>query len=132
KLTEPTFDVQLKATSVLVARNDNLTARADADLRITGPFASATVAGNVALTNSQFLKNIDLIPIGLPGRPAPRPKLPASRAEFSFPDPPLRDWKFDIAVKTKDPFKIRGNLAKGGALVDLQRGGTGLRPGLEG
>ena len=33
---------------------------------------SATVKGNVALTNSHFLKDIDLIPIGLPGRPAPR------------------------------------------------------------
>ena len=37
KLTEPTLDVQLKATSVLVARNDDLTARADADLQIAGP-----------------------------------------------------------------------------------------------
>ncbi len=132
KLTEPTFDLQIKATSALVARNDNLTARADADLRIVGPFASATVTGNVALTNSQFLKNIDLIPIGLPGRPAPRPKLPATQADFSFPQPPLRDWKFDVAIKTKDPFRIRGNLAQGGALVDLHLGGTGLRPELQG
>src|SRR5438093_8737251 len=32
KLTEPTLDLQLKADSVLVARNDTLTARAAADL----------------------------------------------------------------------------------------------------
>src|SRR5205814_4113862 len=73
KLTEPNFDFQLKAQSILVARNDSLTARADADLKVLGPWTNATVAGNVALTNSQFLKNIDLIPIGLPGRPAPQP-----------------------------------------------------------
>ncbi|MDQ6765800.1 MAG: translocation/assembly module TamB [Verrucomicrobiota bacterium] len=132
KLTEPTFDVQLKAKSVLVARNDNVTARADADIRIAGPFASANVTGNVALTNSQFLKNIDLIPIGLPGRPPPRPKPPASQDEFSFPQPPLRDWKFDVKVTTKDPFLIRGNLAHGEAIVQLHLGGTGLHPGLEG
>jgi len=130
KLTEPNLDFQLKAQSILVARNDSLTARADADLRVMGPWASATVTGNVALTNSQFLKNIDLIPIGLPGRPAPQPR--SERPDFSVPQPPIRDWKFDVAIKTKDSFLIRGNLANGGAIVDLHLSGTGLRPALQG
>lgn len=130
KLTEPTLDFQLKAESVLVARNDSLTARADADIRVTGPLKAATVSGTVALTNSHFLKNIDLIPIGLPGRPAPQP--PSDRPDLSFPNPPIRDWKFDVAIKTKDPFLIRGNMANGGAVTDLHLTGTGLHPGLEG
>jgi hypothetical protein len=130
RLTEPTLDLQLKAESVLVARNDTLTARADADLKVTGPFLKAAVAGNVAMTNSHFLKNIDLIPIGLPGRPAPEP--PSSRPEFSLPDPPFRDWKFDVAIRTKDPVLIRGNLATGGAIADLKLTGTGLHPELAG
>ena len=130
KLTEPTLDLQMKAESVLLARNDTLTARADADIRITGPFAAATVTGNVAMTNSHFLKNIDLIPIGLPGRPAPQP--PSERPEFSLPTPPLRDWEFDVAIKTKDPVLIRGNLATGEATGDLKLTGTGLHPGLQG
>jgi autotransporter translocation and assembly factor TamB len=37
KLTEPNLDFQLKAQSILVARNDTLTARADADVRVVGP-----------------------------------------------------------------------------------------------
>ena len=130
KLTEPTLDLQLKADSVLVARNDTLTARADADITVTGPFAAATVSGNVAMTNSHILKNIDLIPIGLPGRPAPEP--PSERPQISFPNPPLRDWKFNVAIKTKDPVLIRGNLATGGAIADIMLGGTGLRPQLQG
>jgi autotransporter translocation and assembly factor TamB len=130
KLTEPSLDLQLKADSVLVARNDTLTARADADLKMTGPVMTAAVTGNVAITNSHFLKNIDLIPIGLPGRPAPEP--PSSGPEFSLPDPPLRDWKFDVAIKTKDPVLIRGNLATGGAIGDLKLTGTGLHPELQG
>ncbi|HEX4641716.1 MAG TPA: translocation/assembly module TamB domain-containing protein, partial [Chthoniobacterales bacterium] len=130
KLTEPNLDFQVKAQSVLVARNDTLTARADADIKIVGPLKAATVSGNVALTNSSLLKNIDLLPIGLPGRPAPQP--PSDRPDFSVPQPPIRDWKFDIAVKTKDPFLIRGNLATGGALVDLHVTGTGLHPLLQG
>jgi autotransporter translocation and assembly factor TamB len=130
KLTEPTLDLQLKANSVLLARNDTLTARADADVTVTGPFTAATVSGNVAMTNSHILKNIDLIPIGLPGRPAPEP--PSTRPEFSISTPPLRDWKFDIAIKTKDPVLIRGNLATGEATSDLKLTGTGLHPGLQG
>lgn len=130
KLTEPNLDFQLKAQSVLVARNDTLTARADADVRVIGPLKSATVTGNVALTNSSLLKNVDLIPIGLPGRPAPQP--PSDRPDFSVPQPPIRDWKFDVMVKTKDPFLIRGNLATGGAVVDLHVTGTGLHPALQG
>lgn len=131
KLTEPVLDLQMRAQSVLVARNDTLTARADGNIRVTGPFAAATVSGNVALTNSRILKNIDLIPIGLPGRPAPQP--PSERPEFfSLPGPPFRDWKFDVAIKTKDPVLIRGNLATGEATTDLKLIGTGLKPGLQG
>ena len=130
KLTQPMVDLQLKADSALIARNDTLTARANADIKVTGPFASANVAGAIAMTNSHFLKTIDLIPIGLPGRPAPKP--PSARPEFSFPEPPFRDWKFDVAIRTKDPVDIRGNLATGGAIADLKLTGTGLRPELQG
>ena len=131
KLTDPILDLQMRAQSVLVARNDTLTARADGDVKITGPLTAAAVSGKVALTNTRFLKNIDLIPIGLPGRPAPQP--PAERPEFfSLPGPPFRDWKFDVAIKTKDPVLIRGNLATGEATTDLKLTGTGLKPGLQG
>src|SRR5262249_61930793 len=91
--------------------------------------AAATVSGNVALTDSRFLKNIDLIPIGLPGRPAPQ--APAERPDFfSLPSPPFRDWKFDVAIKTKNPVLIRGNLATGDATTDLKLTGTGVTPRL--
>jgi hypothetical protein len=130
KLTEPNLDFEVKAQSVLVARNDTLTARADANVKVVGPLKAATVTGNVALTNSSLLKNIDLLPIGLPGRPAPQP--PSDRPDFSVVEPPIRDWKFDLAVTTKDPFQIRGNLANGGAIVDLHVTGTGLHPALQG
>jgi autotransporter translocation and assembly factor TamB len=130
KLTQPTLDLQFTADSALIARNDTLTARADANVKIEGPFNSASVTGTIAMTNSQFLKNLDLLPIGLPGRPAPQP--PASRPTLSIPQPPIRDWKFDLTIKTKDPFLIRGNLATGGAISEVHLTGTGLQPGLQG
>ncbi len=132
KLTEPNFDLRMKANSVLVARNDDLTARVDADIKVEGPLQSASVGGQVLTTNSRFLKNIDIIPIGLPGRPAPQPEPPSAAPSLSFPNPPLRDWKFDIAIKSKDPFLIRGNLATGSAIIDMKLAGTGLHPDLQG
>jgi len=45
-----------------------------------------------------------LIPIGLPGRPA---RTVEDRPDYSIKTPPLRDWKFDIAIKTKDVFYSR-------------------------
>ena len=130
KLTEPNIDLDLRADSILIARNDSVTARADANVKVTGPVLGATVKGNVALTNSHFLKDIDLIPIGLPGRPAPPPI--EDRPDYSIKEPPLRDWKFDVAITTKDPFSIRGNLANGNAIANLHLGGTGLHPELKG
>ncbi len=129
KLTTANLDLHLNANSALIARNDTLTMRTDADVKVEGPINKASVTGTVELTNSRFLKNIDLIPIGLPGRPAPQP--PASYPNLSFP-PPFRGWKFDVAIKTKDPVLIRGNLAAGKAVVDLHLTGQGSRPALDG
>lgn len=129
KLTSANVDLAFKADSALVARSDALTARTDADVQFKGPISSVNVTGNVSLTNSHFLKNLDLIPISLPGRPAPEP--PSSHPQIILPAP-LRDWKFDVAIKTKDPVLIRGNLATGGAVADLHFVGTGARPGLNG
>ncbi|MBA3651107.1 MAG: translocation/assembly module TamB domain-containing protein, partial [Chthoniobacterales bacterium] len=132
KLTEPKFDLRLKANSVLVARNDDLTARVDADIKVEGPLNSATVSGQVLTTNTRFLKNIEIIPISLPGRPAPLPEPPSAAPALSFPNPPLRDWKFDVTIKSKEPFLIRGNLATGAAVIDMKMAGTGLHPQLQG
>ena len=96
KLTEPNLDFHLKANSVLVARNDNLTARVDADIKVEGPLESASVTGNVATTNSHFLKDIDIIPSSA-GRPAPQP--PSSRP-LSFPTRRCA-MEFDVTIKSK-------------------------------
>ncbi len=133
KLTEPLQAVaNLKVTtaSALLLRNDTITMRADTDISITGPLAKAHVAGTVGITKSKFFREIDILPLQLPGRPAPKP--PAAPTTVSFPTPPLRDWTFDIAIKSKDPFLIRGNLANGAASIDLKLGGSGLQPTLTG
>jgi len=138
KAIEPMFDLRLESDEVLIVRNDTITARADTDLRLTGPLKAATASGTVYVVHSRFFKEVDILPISLPGRPklAPKiaPKTATKEVSVSFPNPPLRDWKFDIAIKTRedDPFRIRGNLANGAVALDLRFGGTGLQPWLEG
>ncbi len=133
---DPVFDLRLQSDEVLVKRDDSITVRADADLKVTGPLKAGSATGTVFVTHSRFFKEIDILPIGLPGRaPPPAPKSAAKGpAVISFPNPPLRDWKFDLEIKTRpdDPFLVRGNLANGAVAVNLRLAGTGLEPYLDG
>lgn len=132
-LKAPTLNLAITANNVLATRDDNLTARVNANLKISGPLAAATVAGSVGLTKSRYLKDINIIPIGLPGKPPPSTPAPAeSQPSLSITSAPLKDWTFNLAIKTDDPFLVRGNLANGQALVDLRLRGTGLKPLLDG
>jgi len=131
----PVFALRLVSDEVLVKRDDSITIRADTDVKLDGPLAAASVSGVVYVVRSRFFREIDILPIALPGRPKPAPKTAsAGPAVISIPAPPLRDWKFDLALKTKeaDPFLIRGNLANGAVSLNLKLGGTGLAPYLEG
>ncbi len=136
KLTEPVFDLRLQSKEVLIKRDDSITIRADTDINVDGPLKAGSVTGTVFITQSRFFKEIDILPIALPGTKAKlAPKSVQNRnVTVSFPQPPLRDWKFDLAIKTrpKDSFLVRGNLANGAAAIDLKLGGTGLAPYLEG
>ena len=133
-----TIHVAIKTTDVLALRDDSITVRVNSDLTIDGPVASALVKGRVALTKSRFLKDIDILPISLPGeqkRPATAPPPPKPRntgADIGIKIPPMRDWKFDVAIVTADPFRVRGNLANGRVVVDLKLTGTGEHPLLKG
>lgn len=124
------FDLRLTSQNALLLRNESVTVRADADIRVTGPLAAANVAGIIGITHSKFFREIEILPIELPGRPAPRP--PTVAKSPSIDTPPLRDWTFNIAIKTKDPFAIRGNLANGSAIVDMSLVGNGKTPALDG
>jgi autotransporter translocation and assembly factor TamB len=130
RLDDPIFDLRFGSSNALILQNDDLSVRASSDLQMKGPLNAASVTGNIFVTRSRFFKNIDILPIALPGRPAPQP--PAEPAFVSFPVPPFRDWKFDIAIRTPDPFLVQSNLANGQITMDLKLGGTGLKPWMDG
>ncbi|HET7237654.1 MAG TPA: translocation/assembly module TamB domain-containing protein, partial [Terrimicrobiaceae bacterium] len=130
RLDNPVLSLRLATQNALILQNDDLSVRASGDIQIQGPLNAANVTGNVFVTRSGFFKNIDILPIGLPGRPAPQP--PEETVLVSFPNPPLRDWTFDVSIRTRDAFLVQSNLANGQITMDLKFGGTGLRPWMDG
>jgi autotransporter translocation and assembly factor TamB len=126
----PKLDISANGKQVLLTRSDNIIVRSNFNLAIRGPLSAGEVSGNVGLTSSKFFKDIDLLPLNLPGRPPPQP--PSAPPKVSIDTPPLKDWKFNIKIKTDDAFLVQSNLARGGVLVDLQLGGTGAKPILQG
>ncbi|HYR59520.1 MAG TPA: translocation/assembly module TamB domain-containing protein, partial [Chthoniobacteraceae bacterium] len=131
----PAFALRLESNEVLLKRDDAITIRADTDVKLDGPLAAATVSGTAFIVRSRFFREIDILPIALPGKPKPVPKVAQTGPSVvSISQAPFRDWKFDIDIKTreKDPFLIRGNLANGAVSLALKFAGTGLAPYLEG
>ena len=129
-LTNPVLDLALQSQGTLLARNDTLTLRADSGLRITGPVNKALITGKIGITKSRFFREIEILPIGLPGRPAPKPA--NGWFELSTDTLPFRNWSYDVAIQTLEPFIVKGNLANGSIEGHLHLGGTGLAPTLEG
>lgn len=132
------LDFSVQGKDLLVARDESILVRTNAEVKITGPLATATVSGRIGLTKSRFLKDVEIVPLPLPGDKSappsapPPPKPRGTGADLGIQVPPLRDWKFDLAIKTDDPFRVSGNLARGRLVADLRLTGTGGAPQLEG
>ena len=129
--TNPKFDIGVTGNQVLLTRSDGIIVRANFNLAIRGPLSGGEVSGTVGITDSRFFKDIDILPLNLPGRPPPQPPAGAM-PKIAVETPPFKDWKFDIAIRTDDQFLIQSNLARGKITINLQAGGTGAAPSLIG
>jgi hypothetical protein len=130
----PVLDVAFKSKDMLVLRDESILVRAEVDTALRGPVNAAAATGTVYIVQSRINKEIEILPLSLPGKPKPVPAVVPQRKTIAFPEPPLRDWTFNVAVKTRpdDPFLIRGNLARGKVSVDVRLAGTGRAPYLTG
>jgi autotransporter translocation and assembly factor TamB len=129
--TNPKFDIGVTGKEVLLTRSDGIIVRSNFDMAIRGPLSGGEVSGTVGITESRFFKDIDILPLNLPGRPPPQPP-PGAMPKIAVETPPFKDWKFNISVRTDDPFLIQSNLARGRVSINLQAGGTGAAPSLTG
>ena len=129
--TNPKFNLGITGNQVLLTRSDGIIVRANFGLAVRGPLSSGEVSGTVGITDSRFFKDIDILPLNLPGRPPPQPPAGAM-PKIAVDTPPFKDWKFNITIRTDDPFLIQSNLARGRSTINLQAGGTGAAPSLTG
>lgn len=126
------FELDLVGDHVPVFRDDQVLVRSNARLRLAGNMESAVLSGSVDLVESLFFKDIELIPVGVPSAQVKKIELAAVDAVTTagtLPIPePFDQWKLDLGVNLKDPFLIRGNLARGQVTGGIKVGGTFSEP----
>lgn len=123
-----TLDFRITGNHLPLVRNDSLIVRANANLRLTGPFERATLSGTAGIVDSLFYRDIELLPMGSPftgPSAASLPKIDVAVANpgSSVPEP-FRNWAINVTARTENPFFIRGNLANGYAVGNVRIGGT--------
>ena len=122
-------DLTLRGEDLLLFRNDGVKLRADTALHVAGALSALEVTGELAITDGRFVKNVDLLS-SLQGKSPPTAQ--GAVQFFSFPDPPLKDARLDLAITAKAPFRIKNNLVNGGVHPDLRVTGTGEVPVVKG
>ena len=115
----PFFDVNLNATRALLYRDDNMSLRANVRLNLDGPMSGANLSGGIAMAESIYFKDIEIVPFGVPAKSVPTPRVPrvdggggATSGNLPIPEP-FGSWTVSVDFSTPDPILIRGNLAQG-------------------
>lgn len=137
----PTLDVRLRGQQLLLWRDDNINARADANLRLAGALEKLTLSGEIGIVESLFYKDVELLPVNVPVSVPKAPKIgslskpkavePGSASKLPIP-PPFGDCVLKLRVYTKDPFLVRGNLTKGRVEGEILGSGVLSNPQLTG
>jgi autotransporter translocation and assembly factor TamB len=129
----PKIDAALSAREALILRDESMSMRADGDITCQGSLQQAHVSGRIELVRGRVFKEIEFLPLSLPNQLPPAPPAVAVNKDVAPALPPPFDkWTFAIAIVTRDPVRLLGNVLNGGVVSDLRLTGTGARPVLEG
>ena len=133
EIGNPVFDLSLVAREALMYRTEDVNVRGNISLMLNGPLESASLGGEVALVNSRFVKEIDILPVAFPRRGPTLPRIDGPRAANRPPEvgvsrEPFANWIVDLKLRTEDPFLIVGNLATAEIHSDLDLTGTLGKP----
>jgi hypothetical protein len=129
------IDVRLRGDHVPVIRNDQFIIRANADLRLQGTVAQATLSGTIGTVDSLFYRDIEILPMGTPFTTPEAAELPRidTRRELGTQVPEaFRDWALNVTVRTLEPLLLRGNVANGDITGLVRIGGTFGNPAPDG
>jgi hypothetical protein len=116
------LDLRLRSKKALLLRRPDLRVRGDLDLRWQGPWERSTLTGEVQITRAYYLRNVRMAFRGS--------QLPFDL--FHLEDPPFRDLRFAIRVRSTRNIIVLNNLVKTRASANLHLAGTGLDPLLTG
>lgn len=127
---DPTLDIKLNGTDLLLFRQQGVKLRSDADLHIHGPMSALKVDGDIELTDGRYTKPVDFfLPLLKEGSP------PSAGVEgislFSLA-PPMDKMTFNVAVHPGSGFRVKTNVANGLIEPKLKLVGTGEIPYLLG
>jgi autotransporter translocation and assembly factor TamB len=139
-LKNPLLDLTLTGNQALLWRDDSMNARANAALRLVGPFDAATLSGSLAVVETLYYRDLEVIPT-TPFR-APRKRAVVARVDDII-DPekaanrwnipvPLNNWLVDVRLVTQDPILLRGDRIGGSIAGDIRARGTLGNPQLDG
>jgi hypothetical protein len=139
-LANPVLDLTLTGDQALLWRDDSMNARANAALRLVGPYDAATLSGTLAIVETLYYRDLEVIPAS-PFR-APRKRAVVARVDqiinpekaanrWNIPAP-LNAWLIDLRILTQDPILLRGDRIGGQIVGDIRAGGTLGTPQLNG
>jgi len=126
----PRLDLRLKGESVLLARNERLRLRADADLRVKGNPAQLAIQGDLAVAEALYFGEIspleELMRLG-------KRSQPEAPARFTLAeDGILADASFNVHLAGRRTFEYQTNLLEASLRPDAWLRGTGAFPVIEG
>lgn len=129
---KPNLDFTLRGAALPLWRDDAVIARANANLRMAGPWDLVRTTGEIGMIDSLLYKDFEIIPIGKPFTLPQAASLPAldNKLENKANALPLpfANWPLAVTFKTTDPFLVRGNLARGSITSNIKVGGTWGNP----
>lgn len=128
KNQKPLLDFSLIGKELPVWRSSAIISRANANLSLRGNWDLAKVDGSIGFVDSLLYKDFEIIPYGKPLALRKASELPAldhkvDDVAMALPEP-FANWPVNVAIKTQDPFLIRGNLASGQVDLDFRLQGT--------
>lgn len=134
---DPRFDVRASASEALVYRDPTSSVRANGNISAVGTLKSARVSGIVEMVRGRVFREVNLMPnlfrMIPQGEDLPPPPPSTARSEQKLELPALmKDWTFDLKIRTRDPIYIAGNLVNGIISADTHLGGTGAAPRITG
>ncbi len=138
-LRDPLFDITVACKQGLVFRNNAITARANADLAFKGPLSDALLSGTVDLIQTLYYREIRILSpsstLGVSSGPAlPKFEQSVENAQQAIEATPgiLKNIKLDVQINSKDPIRIRSNLAQADIAVDIHAKNNLSDPHLDG